>query len=99
MSHKLALSMILKAAALLLESECTEEMPLQSEGASPESAPSPGSGPANDPAAGGPPGKRRKGARIVYCPQGPVDDVSARRADAALKRAGLLPVNPSPRKK
>lgn len=94
MSYKVALSMLLRAAALLLESEAGEDAPVQSEGASPESDPSTGSGPANDPAAGGPPGKRRKGTRAVYRPQGPVDEVSARRADTALKRAGMIPVTP-----
>ena len=94
MSHKVALSMLLRAAVLLLESEEGEDASVQSESDSPESGPSTGSGPPNDPAAGEPPGRRRKGARTVYRPQGPVDEVSARRADEALKRAGMFPVTP-----
>jgi hypothetical protein len=104
MKRKLALSMLMQAAALLAEAELVESGHVTSEGASPESNPREGdapesgpstdSGPAKDPAAGGPPGKRRKGTRTVYSPQGPVDEVSARRADAALKRAGMFPVTP-----
>jgi hypothetical protein len=94
MKRKLALTMLLQAAALLAEAELVEDGLVRSEGASPESGSSIGSGPANDPPAGGPPGKRRKGARGVHRPQGPVDEVSARRADEVLKRAGLLPVTP-----
>ena len=94
MSHKLALSMLLRAAVLLLESEEGEDAPVQSESTSPESGASAGSGPANDPSADGSPGKRRKGTRDAYRPQGPVDEVSARRAEQALKRAGVLPVTP-----
>lgn len=94
MTRKLALTMLLHAAALLAEAELVEDELVRSEGASPESGSSIGSGPANDPPAGGPPGKRRKGARGVHRPQGPVDEVSARRADEVLKRAGLLPVTP-----
>ena len=94
MKRKLALTMLLQAAALLAEAELVEDGLVRSEGASPESGSSIGSGPANDPPAGGPPGKRRKGARGVHRPEGPVDEVSARRADEVLKRAGLLPVTP-----
>ena len=94
MSTKLALSMLLKAAVLLLESEEGDGASLQSESASSESGPSTGSGPADDPTASDPPGRRRKGTRAAYRPQGPVDEVSARRADEALKRAGLLPISP-----
>ena len=36
--------------------------------------------------------KRRQGVRPVYRPQGPIDEVSTKRADDALKRRGLLPV-------
>ncbi len=94
MTRKLALTMLLHAAALLAEAELVEDELVRSEGASSESGSSIGSGPPNDPPAGGPPGKRRKGTRAVYRPQGPVDEVSARRADAALKRAGMIPVTP-----
>jgi len=99
MKRKLALSMLMQAAALLAEAELVEDERVKSESVSPESGPSTGSGPANDPpAAGGPPGKRRKGTRAVYRPQGPVDEVSARRAEQALKRVGQFPVTP-PKKK
>ena len=104
MSHRAALSMLLRAAVLLLEAEEGEDASLQSEcaplksgpsnGASPESNLSAGSGPANDATVEGRPGKRRKGTRPVYRPQGPVDEVTARRADEVLKRAGLLPATP-----
>jgi hypothetical protein len=36
--------------------------------------------------------KRRSGVRPVYRPQGPIDELSTKRADDALKRRGLLPV-------
>jgi hypothetical protein len=98
MSTKLALSMLLRAAVLLLESEEGEDASMQSESASPESEPSTGSGPAPDAAAGEPPGRRRKSTRPMYRPQGPVDEVSARRADEALKQLGLLPVTPKRKK-
>lgn len=106
MKRKLALSMILRAAALLLESEYEEES-MTSEGSSADSGPSDsgppksrastGGGPTNDPAADGPHGKRRKGQRIVYRPQGSVDEVSARRAEEVLKQRGLVPTTPPKR--
>ena len=39
-------------------------------------------------------GKRRKAVRPAYRPTGPVDELSARRADTALTRAGILPGMP-----
>jgi hypothetical protein len=95
MSHNLhALSLILRAAVLVLDAELVEDAPVQSDGDAPESGPSNSSGPANDQDASEPQSKRRKGVRPAYRPQGPVDEVNARRADEALKRAGLLPVPP-----
>ena len=91
MSHKLALSMLRRAAVLLLESEEGEDAPVQSESTSPESGASAGSGPANDPSADGPPGKRRKGARDAYRPQGPVDEVLSECSTWASSLALTLP--------
>ena len=83
-----ALVKAIRAMADVLESELREQAP-----ASVRSSP-----PANDsvtpsprsPSLGEP--KRRQGARPVYRPQGPIDEVSTKRADEALKRRGLLPV-------
>ena len=85
---------VLRAAVGVLEAELVEDAPESSDGDSPESGPGDSPQPANDDAAGAPRGKRRNGVRPVYRPQGPVDQVNARRADAALKRAGLFPVPP-----
>lgn len=85
---------VLRAAVDVLDAELDEDAPEQFDGASPESSTRTRQEPANDLAAREPTGKRRKGVRPVYRPQGPVDEVSARRADEALKRAGLPRVPP-----
>jgi hypothetical protein len=83
-----ALVKAFRAMADVLEAELREQEP-----ASVRLAP-----PANDSVVTGPaaprPGepKRRQGVRPVYRPQGPIDEVSAKRAEEALKRRGLLPV-------
>ena len=83
-----ALVKAFRAMADVLESELREQAP-----ASVRSSP-----PANDAATTGPrtpnlgEPKRRQGVRPVYRPQGPIDEVSTKRADEALKRRGLLPV-------
>jgi hypothetical protein len=46
----------------------------------------------NKPEAPSPGEPKRRAERPVYRPQGPIDELSAKRADDALKRRGLLPV-------
>jgi hypothetical protein len=87
-SHELrVLSRVLRAAVEVLEAELVE-------GDAPDSDPTGEGEAANDPPRAAARAKRRKGVRPAYRPQGPVDEVSARRADEALKRAGLVPASP-----
>ena len=82
-----ALVKAIRAMADVLESELREQAPASVR-------PTPAANDSVDTSPGAPnpsEPKRRQGMRPVYRPQGPIDELSTKRADDALKRRGLLP--------
>jgi len=77
-----ALIKAIRAMADTLEAELGEQESVRAP--EPRASNDPGEAPAEG-------SKKRRGARPVYRPQGPVDELSAKRAEEALKRRGLLP--------
>ena len=83
-----ALLKAIRAMADVLESEL-QEQELASALPSASANDSVGEKPTNP----SPAERKRQGIRPAYRPQGPIDELSARRAEDALKRRGILPVN------